>query len=123
MRPRSGAAAAVADLISIKEWSSSLPPLHLSYLLIAVLTAGFLSYFLVLKIGKIFAEFFTDLPYKEIVMATILFITAMVFLFTGLTGLVVLTVATFIGLLPITWGVRRSQCMGVLLIPIIFYFL
>jgi len=38
-------------------------------------------------------------------------------------GLLVLLISTFIGLLPVEFGVRRSHCMGVLLIPIIFYFI
>jgi TctA family transporter len=38
-------------------------------------------------------------------------------------GLVIMLVATFIGLLPVQWGVRRSHCMGILMIPIILYFL
>ena len=46
-----------------------------------------------------------------------------IFLFTGLMGLLVLLIATFIGLLPVEYVVRRSHCMGVLLIPIILYFL
>jgi putative membrane protein len=50
-------------------------------------------------------------------------VVILVFLFTGLLGLLILIVATFIGLLPVEWGVRRSHCMGVLLIPIILYFL
>jgi len=43
----------------------------------------------------------------------------LVFLFTGALGLLVLLVGTCIGLIPICFGVRRSTCMGVLLLPII----
>jgi putative membrane protein len=38
-------------------------------------------------------------------------------------GLFVLLSATCIGFLPVFWGVRRSHCMGLLLIPIILHFL
>ncbi len=122
LRPRSGAVVAVAELITIQEWNNLLMPYNLSFLLIAVLLAGTLSYFLTLKFGKIFAKHFSKLPYKKMVKLTISFIVVMVFLFTGLFGLLILLVATTIGLLPITWGIRRSHCMGVLLLPIIIYF-
>lgn len=123
LRPRSGATVAVAELITIQEWSVFLMPYNLAFLLISVLLAGTLAFFLTLKIGKIFAKNFSKLPYKLLVKLTISFITIMVFLFTGFYGLLILLVATFIGLLPITWGIRRSHSMGVLLLPIIIYFM
>ena len=76
-----------------------------------------------IKIGAIFASKFTNLPYLKVVFGTICLITIMVYLFTGIMGLLVLLVASCIGALPIVWGVRRSHCMGVLLIPIILHFL
>ena len=91
--------------------------------LIFLIFAGSLSYFLTLSIGKTFDEKFANAPYSLIVTLTILMITALVFLFTGLMGLFILFSATSIGFLPVLWGVRRSHCMGLLLIPIIFHFL
>jgi putative membrane protein len=123
LRARSGATLAVIDLISVSEWTTLLMPANLAYLLIALLLGGTLSYFLTLKIGKIFAKHFVNAPYALIVKLTIALIVILVFLFTGLIGIFILLVATLIGLLPIQWGVRRSHCMGILLIPIILYFL
>jgi putative membrane protein len=37
---------------------------------------------------------------------------------TGWEGLVIAIVATGIGLLPVMWGSRRMNCMGVLLLPL-----
>lgn len=123
LRARSGATLAVIDLISVSEWTTLLMPTNLAYLLIALLLGGTLSYFLTLKIGKIFAKHFVNAPYALIVKLTIALIVILVFLFTGPIGVFILVVATLIGLLPIQWGVRRSHCMGILLIPIILYFL
>ena len=122
LKPRSGAAIAAMELISVSEWRGFLLPSSLIYLLIAILIAGNLSYFSFLKIGKFFAEKFDKIPYFPLVKATILLVVVLVFLFTGFIGLVVLFVATGIGFLPVEWGVRRSHCMGVLLVPIIYYF-
>jgi TctA family transporter len=37
---------------------------------------------------------------------------------TGWGGLLMCVVATGIGLIPVLWGSRRMNCMGVLLLPI-----
>lgn len=123
LRSRSGAALAVMDLIVVEEWNDLLPPQYLCYLLIAVLLSGTFAYFLTLGIGKIFAKKFANVPYTLVVRLTISMVVILVFLFTGFMGLFVLLISTFIGLLPVEFGVRRSHCMGVLLIPIIFYFI
>jgi len=123
LRARSGAALAVMDLISIDEWSGLFMPVNVIYFLIALVFAGTLSYFFTLYFGKIFAKKFANISYAFLVKVTISFVVIMVFLFTGFVGLFVLLVATIIGLLPVLWGVRRSHCMGVLLVPILLYFL
>jgi putative membrane protein len=123
LRSRSGATLAAMELISVVEWTELLIPTNLSYLLISLLLGGTLSYFLTLKVGRLFAKRFANVPYALIVKLTITLIVILVFLFTGLVGIIILIVATFLGLLPVEWGVRRSHCMGVLLIPIIIYFL
>jgi putative membrane protein len=123
LKSRSGAALAVMSIISVDEWSGFLIPEFLCYFLISLLLGGVFSYFLTLKIGKIFARKFANVPYALLVKSTITLIVALVFLFTGFMGLLILLISTFIGLLPVEFGIRRSHCMGVLLIPIIFYFI
>jgi putative membrane protein len=123
LRSRSGATLAAKELIAVEEWKTVMFPEYLNYLLIALLLGGALSYFLTLKVGKIFAKHFANVPYTKIVTATITMIVILVILFTGLAGLLILVIATLIGLLPVEWGVRRSHCMGILLIPIILYFM
>ncbi len=122
-RARSGVTIAVKDLIPIEPWDSVAMPLELLYLLMFLLLSGALSFFLTLFIGRLFAKKFHKIPYQKLVLFTLLFVCALVVLFTGLFGLIVLLVATSIGFLPLCWGVRRSHCMGILLIPIILYFL
>jgi putative membrane protein len=122
LRSRSGATLAVMDLIAIKEWSATLMPNNLIYLLIALLLGGTLSFFSTIYVGKLFAKFFHHIPYQKVILGTILLIIFLVFLFTGFRGVLILFVATFIGLLTVQWGVRRSHAMGVLLLPIMLYF-
>ncbi len=123
LKGRSGAALAIQELISIEEWSNVMIPLNLLYLLIALLFSGTLSYYLTLFFGGFFAKGFNKIPYQPLVSGTIILVVSLVYLFTGFNGLLILLVGTFIGLLPILWGVRRSHCMGVLLLPMTIYFL
>jgi putative membrane protein len=123
LRARSGVTIAVSQLIAIEPWQSLLMPAGMIYLLMFLILSGILSYFLTLYIGRLFAKKFHRIPYQSLVVFTLVFVFALVVLFTGVLGLTVLLSATCIGFLPICWGVRRSHCMGVLLVPIILYFL
>jgi len=123
LKARSGVAIVLADLISVEQWSMVLMPSTLCYLLITLLVGGSVSYFLVLYLGKLFARSFSRVPYSLLVGLTLLLVLVLVVLFTGLFGLLVFLIAACIGLLPVLWGVRRSHCMGVLLVPVILYFL
>jgi putative membrane protein len=121
--PRSGAAIAVNELLAIEEWDGSLIPFSLCYLLIAVITSAVISYFATRYFGKVAAKNLSKIPYKLLMELSIVAIIIMVFIFTGFRGLFVLICGTIIGLIPINWGIRRSNCMGVLLLPIILNYL
>ena len=123
LKARSGITIAINTLLPAVAWADVLMPSTLAYLLMFLVLSGCVSYFSTLYFAKVFAEKFSRIPYTMLVGFTILFIGVLVVLFTGVLGLVVLLVGACIGFLPICWGVRRSQCMGVLLIPIILYFL
>jgi putative membrane protein len=123
LRSRSGATLAVMDIISVTEWSELIMPVNLVYFLMALLLGGTLSYYFTLKIGKLFAKHFVNIPYFLLIKLTLTIIIVLVFIFTGIIGILVFIVAILIGLLPVFWGVRRSHCMGVLLIPILLFFI
>ncbi len=123
LRARSGAMLTVHELISVAQWSDSGMPVLLCYFLIFLVLAGCISFFLTIGLGRLFATKVTKIPYRVVLLGSIVFLNCLVFLFTGLLGLFVLLTATCIGLIPVVWGVRRSHCMGVLLVPIILYFL
>ncbi|MDI6917682.1 MAG: tripartite tricarboxylate transporter permease [Thermoplasmatales archaeon] len=118
MKPRNGTMIAVDRMIGIEEWSG-LIPLSLVYPMIAVLIASAVSYFMTVSLGKYFAKTFTKINYKKLVVSVAIFVTVMVFLFTGFIGILILLGAVCIGLIPPCFGVRRSHAMGVLLLPVI----
>jgi len=122
MKPRNGTMIAVDKMIGIEEWSG-LIPLSLTYLMIAVIVASAVSYFMTITLGKYSAKTFTKINYKKLVVSIVVFVTIMVFLFTGFIGILILLVAVCIGLIPPCFGVRRSHAMGVLLLPVIIVML
>ena len=118
LRQRNGATVVINQLIPIQEWTVLLPPIALAYLLISVLISAIISYFLTLYLGKFFSVNIHKFNYKKLVFSISITIIIMVFIFTGLLGLLILGIATSIGLIAPFFGVRRSHCMGVLLLPI-----
>lgn len=119
LRPRSGAAIVVDRMVDVTAWNGVLPPAELTILLLSALLAGCLSLLILKRVGRIAAKLFHKVPYRKTVAVIIILIVAMVFVFTGPVGLLVLLVATAIGLLPVWFGVRRSHAMGVLLLPVV----
>ncbi|HEX08673.1 MAG TPA: hypothetical protein ENG38_02555 [Thermoplasmatales archaeon] len=124
LRPRSGAAIAVNELITVNRWNNLfILPLNLIVLIIAMIISSAVSFNATIFLGKRFAEKFTNIPYQKLIKAAMFLLSFLVTLFTGVIGLLIFILATFIGLIPVSWGVRRSHCMGILLLPIILAFI
>ncbi|MEM2878360.1 MAG: tripartite tricarboxylate transporter permease [Candidatus Hadarchaeales archaeon] len=114
-RARSGAAVAVEKLIEV-----GLPELAL-FIGISMLTGG-IAGLLHLRLGKLMARRMNRIPYRWLSLSVVTFICLMTLALTGLTGILVLTVSTAIGMLPALAGVRRVHCMGAIVMPCILYF-
>ncbi|NJD98820.1 hypothetical protein E3E26_03285 [Thermococcus sp. LS1] len=87
-----------------------------------LLAALFVS-MVVLAYGEALADLIlsiiSQIPYRALNIAVVLVLLALSYLFDGLFGLLVLTGATLIGLLAVNLGVKRTSCMGVLMLSII----
>ncbi|MCI0477416.1 MAG: tripartite tricarboxylate transporter permease, partial [Anaerolineales bacterium] len=79
---------------------------------------GVLSFFLLLGYSRAAVWLVGKINYRYISFATMFLLVALVYFFTGIGGLAVMLVATPIGWLPVLWGSRRMNCLGVLLVPI-----
>ncbi|MFV9676174.1 MAG: tripartite tricarboxylate transporter permease [Methanosarcinales archaeon] len=121
LRARSGATMAINRILPVQQWSEVVPPLALIYLLIAVLIAASVSFFATKYMGMQFSRLFVKIPYRKMLSGIVIFLAVFVFILNDAIGLLVLAVGTCIGLIPIYFGVRRSNCMGVLLVPIIVW--
>jgi len=106
------------------------------YLAVAavVLTAA-LSFFLLLLMARVMIELVARVHYRWISLGTLVLLLAIVAavpalaervggggtvsaLRAGLASLFACGVSTGVGLIPVLWGSRRMNCMGVLLLPI-----
>jgi putative membrane protein len=84
----------------------------------AVLLAGVVAFFLSLLLARWVIWLTERAGYRVVTWATLVILLAVVVGMTGLGGLAICAVATGIGLLPVLWGSRRMNAMGVLLLPI-----
>jgi putative membrane protein len=84
----------------------------------ATMMSGALAFFLLLGLSRGAIWLVGRVETRWISAATLIVLVGVVLAFTGWGGLLVATVATGIGLLPVLWGSRRMNCMGVLLVPL-----
>jgi len=123
LRTRSGAAKAAQDILGtgLTPWTDIWAvPSQLGLILVAVLISSVLAYFITLRIGKVFAENFHRVPYRKLVTFIIVLLVFLVILMSGPVGLIILLVATLLGLIPPTVGVRRVHLIGCLIVPVLF---
>jgi len=85
-------------------------------------SVGF-SVFLVMILGRYFANKIGKIKYRALSVGIIIFIIALVGVFSGWLGWLVLSVSTAIGLIAPKVGVKRIHAMGCLVIPVVAYFL
>ena len=98
-------------------WSSYTPQTY--YLAVAaVVLSGVLSFFLLLLMTRLTIKLVAKVHYRWVSIGTLAVLLVIVIGMTGWGGLLICAVATGIGLIPVLWGSRRMNCMGVLLLPI-----
>lgn len=84
----------------------------------AVLVTGVIAFFLSLGATRLLIRLLRVVHYRVLSAVTLGILLLVVVAMTGPVGLAVCAVATGIGLIPVLWGSRRMNAMGVLLLPI-----
>jgi putative membrane protein len=115
-KSRTGSAAAINEIINLSKSD-------LVYILIAVLISALISFYLALKISKLFAKSLPKLNYSLISIIVLIILSSFVLFISGFLGFLVYLVSTLLGLLAIETQIRKSSLMGCLLIPTILYYL
>lgn len=115
-KSRSGASVAIGSIIGEINASQTL------LILTGMFVSGFLSYSLLLKTWRIFFSIINHLNHRSLTLAVIMFISTLVLMTTGFWGFVILIASTSLGLLPAIVKVKRTQLMGLFLIPVMLFF-
>ena len=116
-RTRTGATVAINEILG------NLTPQILILIIFIILISGIISFFLTKKLAKIFSQNIQKINYKKLSIATIIFLTIVIILVSGWLGLLIFIISTFTGISCISLGVRRTNMMGCLLLPVILFYL
>ena len=93
----------------------------LLFLCVILASAGIASYMTIVLTGK-FVSFLKAIDYSKLCFRIFLMLLSLVVIFSGPQGVIVAMVALSIGLIPNLVGIKRSHCMGCLLLPTILFF-
>lgn len=114
--PRSGASVAIQRILT------ELTLFDVLFLIGVICFVAGIAAILTLFLGKIIPKYLERLNYRYLCTSVIIFILTIIFLFTGPLGLLVAFTSLSVGLLCVYLEIRRSHCMGVLLLPSIIFF-
>jgi putative membrane protein len=115
-KARNGAVIAISKLIQ----DFSLNHLVL-FLAVSLIVAG-IATFLTINLSKIFSKIMSKINYTKLCISIIFLIIILVTIISGPLGLLILFTSTALGIVPAELGIGRNHLMGVLLLPVIFYF-
>ncbi|MCX6749490.1 MAG: tripartite tricarboxylate transporter permease [Candidatus Pacearchaeota archaeon] len=116
-KARTGAAAAIRDLIEIPSVKV------LILILLVVLISGLISFFLMKKLSIFFSQKINKINYTKLSIVTLCILVLIVLLISGFLGFIAFVISTFTGIYCISLGVRRTQMMGCLLFPTIILYI
>jgi len=115
-RPRSGAAAAIKELTVI---NFDL----LIGMLVMIIFVGVASYIAAIGSARFFAGAISRMNYGRVCLGVLAGLTAMTLAFTGWFGLLVYIISTAVGMISPLAGIRKTHAMGVLMLPLILYYI
>jgi putative membrane protein len=126
MRARSGALHMAQEVLGegIDPWSpAEMMPPAFALLAFSAAVAAVLACPLTIFLGRMLAKLYDRVPYQRLMAGIVCFLIALLFIFSGVAGLLVTCVAVCLGLVPPLAGVRRVHLMGSILVPVMIYFL
>lgn len=115
-RPRSGVAVALSQMVTIG-FNEFL------FIIFCALTLCGVAAVITLFIAKRFVSLIQKINYSKISISVVFVIVVLTLLFTGFYGLFLLLLCTCLGVFTNLSGIRRSVLMGVLILPVILFYL
>lgn len=115
-KPRSGAAAAIKELVAMNGEIL----VDMLVIILAVATASYVS---AVGSARFFARLISGLNYRRLCLSVLVMLATMSLAFTGWFGLLIFGISTTIGMISPLSGIRKTHAMGVLMLPLIVYYL
>ncbi|MBT4446002.1 hypothetical protein HOA92_05645 [archaeon] len=115
-KARNGAIVAVRELVAVVTFEMMI--LFLGVALVVGSVASILTVYL----SRGFSNVMSQVNYTDVIFGIIMLICILTFIFDGFVGLLILLCATSIGLFASFCGVGKNHLMGVLIVPVILYF-
>jgi len=122
LKARSGFTIVMQNFLPISKWDN-MPPSPFFLILASVVISAILSFYATKFIGKKVAKNISRMDYSILLILSLAIVTALVIIFSGIIGFFIFIVATIIGINCLKMDVRRSNLMGVLLLPLIIFYL
>lgn len=116
-KTRTGAAVAIQELVG------SLNPPTTILIVLTIIFAGVISFFLTNILAKKFSTKINKINYRNLSILTLIILAIVTILVSGILGFLILVISTATGLYCISTGTRRTQMMGCLLLPTILFYL
>ncbi len=111
-RPRSGAAAAIQELMDLDRTV-------LMEMMIIVVLVTVASYLACISIARLAGKAISRFNYRLLCLIVLAFLASMSYAFTGLFGLFIFFLSTVVGLIAPIAGIHRTHAMGALMLPLI----
>jgi len=115
-KPRSGAAAAIQELMTLDQ------SILAQMILIVVIVAA-ASYLACIGAARLAGRAISRLNYRLLCLGVLVFLVAMTYAFTGIFGLFIFFLSTVVGLIAPVAGIHRTHAMGVLMMPLILMYI
>ncbi|MCZ7373004.1 MAG: tripartite tricarboxylate transporter permease, partial [Candidatus Methanoperedens sp.] len=101
------------------EWEFSM----IAILLIVIIFVSIISYYSTIFLGDRISGFLSKINYSKLCLAVLAGLTLMVIMFTGWFGLVIFLISTPVGMIATFAKIKKVHAMGVILLPVIMYFI
>ena len=118
-KARNGAVLAVDKLVKRSDWDLSM----MIILFIVLVYVSILAYYTTIYLGDRMAGYLSRINYSMLCKTVLTFLGTIVFIFTGWFGLVIFFIATPIGMVASFAKIRKTHAMGVIILPVILYFM
>jgi len=118
-KARSGAMVAIDQLVNVGDWDYSI----IIILLIVIIFVSAISYFTTIYLGGRVSGFLSRINYSRLCAGVLAGLTVLVIMFTGWFGFIIFLISTPVGMVASYAKIRKINAMGVIMLPVILYFL